>query len=84
MMPCRLKGIDGNCHGLSYYLRAIQNPHIHGPIFFFLTYQKLTCQWGCLMTQKISFGSDIKLVLPEKLSNTVAIDPCTVAAAVLA
>ena len=26
---------------------------------------------------KISFGLDIKLVLPDKLSNTVAIDPCT-------
>ena len=33
---------------------------------------------------KISFGLDIKLVLPDKLSNTTAIDPYTVAAAVLA
>ena len=30
------------------------------------------------------FGLDIKLVLPYKLSNTVAIDPSTVAAAVQA
>ena len=34
---------------------------------------------------KISFGLDnIKLVLLDKLSSTVAIDPCTVAADVLA
>ena len=26
---------------------------------------------------KISLGLDIKLVLPDELSNTVAIDPCT-------
>ena len=32
---------------------------------------------------KISFGLVIKLVLPDKLSNTIAIDPCTVAAAEL-
>ena len=31
-----------------------------------------------------SFGLDIKLVLPEKPSNTVTIDPCKIAAAALA
>ena len=78
MMPCHLKGIDGSCQGLSYYLRAIQNRHIHGPIFFFFSLSETDMSMGIYL-----FGLDIKLVLPDKLSNTVAIDPCTVAAAEL-
>ena len=60
---------------------------------------KSTCSWahiflfslsetdmsmGMSDDTKISFCLDIKLVLPGMLSNTVAIDPCTVATAVLA
>ena len=83
MIQCHLKGIDGNYHGLSYYLKAIQNRHIHGPIFLFSP-SETGMSMGMSDDTKISFGLDIELVLPDKLSNTVAIDPCTVAAAVLA
>ena len=51
---------------------------------FLLSLSETDMSMGMSVDTKIFFGFDIKLVLNNKLSNTVATDPCTVAAAVLA
>ena len=46
---------------------------------FLFSLSEIDMSMGMSVDTKISSGLDIKLVLSDKLSNTVAIDPCTVA-----